>query len=93
MRWVTAALCPAEIGETSPKWVMFSAAGQVRLGPVKVTLELYRGRPVTGRLYADGAEPVAFTGWLTLMALLENLVEDEPAGACRPLDRKPRSSH
>ena len=55
-----------------------SLYGLDQAGWVHVTLELYGGSPVTGRLFADPAQPVMFAGWLTLMALLERLVEAEP---------------
>jgi hypothetical protein len=44
-------------------------------------LEVDGCRPVTGRVLVEGAEPLEFTGWLTLLALLERLVEGEGSDA------------
>ena len=44
-------------------------------------LEVDGRRPVTGYVLVEGAEPLAFTGWLTLLALLERLVEGDGSDA------------
>jgi hypothetical protein len=51
---------------------------------VEVRLEICAGKPVTGWVHAAGGEPVRFTGWLALLAVLERLVAPEaslPPGA------------
>ena len=49
---------------------------------MEVRLEIYGGQPVTGWVHAAGGEPVRFTGWLALLAVLERLVD--AGGSPRP---------
>ncbi len=51
------------------------------LGSMDLRLEVDGCRPVTGHVHVEGAEPLAFTGWLALLALLEQLVEVEASDA------------
>lgn len=44
-------------------------------------LEVEGRGPVTGQVHVAGSEPLAFTGWLALLALLERLVEGEDSEA------------
>ena len=44
-------------------------------------LEVDGRHPVTGHVHVEGAEPLAFTGWLALLALLERLVEGDGSEA------------
>jgi len=46
---------------------------------VNVRLEVTGGQPVIGLVEVEGAEPVPFTGWLSLLALLERLAESPPS--------------
>ena len=48
---------------------------------MRVTLELQGRQPVTGVIEAAGSEPRPFTGWLALLAVLEQLVEGEGSEA------------
>ena len=48
---------------------------------MRVTLELRGRQPVAGVIEAEGGRPQAFTGWLALLAVLEQLVEGEGSEA------------
>lgn len=60
---------------------MLAAILSVRLRRMYLRLEVEGRRPVTGRVHVAGAEPLAFTGWLALLALLERLVEADESEA------------
>ena len=60
---------------------MFARGRGGQAGPVEVRLEISGGRPVTGRVQVAEGEPVPFTGWLALLAVLERLVDGSQAAA------------
>jgi hypothetical protein len=49
--------------------------------PLRLDLEIAVGaEPIAGVLHAPDAEPRAFTGWLGLMATIDEMREARPAG-------------
>jgi hypothetical protein len=47
-------------------------------GPVRVELEIHTADPISGTIRSKDGHPVAFTGWLRLVALLEEAIAGLP---------------
>jgi len=57
---------------------MTRRARDATLGRMDITIEVHDRHPPAGRVRVDGRPPTPFAGWLTLLAILERIVDDQP---------------
>jgi hypothetical protein len=51
---------------------------------MEIRIDVDAARPPGGRVRPPDGAPVRFDGWLSLLAILERLVEERPVGPGRP---------
>jgi len=65
---------------------MIRRARGATLRRMDITIELHERNPPAGRVRVDGRPPTPFAGWLTLLAILERVVEDQPRPTAAGVD-------
>jgi hypothetical protein len=51
---------------------------------VEIRIDVDAARPPVGRVRPPDGAPIRFDGWLSLLAVLERLVEEQPVGPGQP---------
>jgi hypothetical protein len=60
---------------------MFRRAGGVRIGPMEIRIDVEAASPPAGRIRPPSGAPIPFAGWLSLMAALERVLEQQSTPA------------